>query len=84
MPVTNVAEWRERRDEIVRNMQRVMGQVLQRDQKPRAVWDEHETMLQAIAAGDGPRAEILARDHIMSAAEFMISGLQEKHPPKVR
>ena len=65
-------------------MQRVMGQVLQRDQKPRAVWDEHETMLQAIAAGDGPRAEILARDHIMSAAEFMISGLQEKHPPKVR
>ena len=65
-------------------MQRVMGQVLQRDHKPRAVWDEHETMLQAIAAGDGPRAETLAREHIMSAAEFMISGLQEKQLPTGR
>ncbi len=61
-------------------MQRVMGQVLQRDDKPRDVWDEHEAMLEAIAGGDAGRAESLAREHISAAAEFMIGRLPADGP----
>ncbi|WP_342128474.1 GntR family transcriptional regulator [Hydrogenophaga sp. OTU3427] len=57
------------------NTQRVMGEVLMRDNKPRDIWDQHEALLQAIAAGDGERAEQLARQHIQEAADFMIARL---------
>jgi DNA-binding GntR family transcriptional regulator len=33
--------------------QRVMGEVLMRDEKPRDIWYQHETLLAAIAKGDG-------------------------------
>ena len=56
-------------------MQRVMGQVLLRDHKPRDIWQEHEQMLQAVAAGDAAGAEVLARAHITRAADFMIANL---------
>ncbi|MEY4749822.1 MAG: hypothetical protein RIQ60_2036 [Pseudomonadota bacterium] len=56
-------------------MQRVMGQVLVQDTKPRDIWLEHEQMLAAVATGDAARAEVLAREHITSAADFMIAGL---------
>ena len=58
-------------------MQRVMGQVLIRDHKPRDVWEEHEQLLKAVAAGDADRAEVLARAHITAAADFMIARLEE-------
>ncbi|MDE2371538.1 MAG: GntR family transcriptional regulator [Burkholderiales bacterium] len=61
-------------------MQRVMGQVLLRDHKPRDVWNEHEKMLTAIAKGRADEAERLARDHILMAAEFMIAGLAAEPP----
>ena len=56
--------------------QRVMGEVLMRDDKPRDIWDQHEAMLEAVATGDGPQAEALARRHILDAADFMIERLQ--------
>ncbi len=56
--------------------QRVMGEVLMRDDKPRDIWDQHEALLEAVATGDGPRAETLARQHILEAADFMIRRLQ--------
>jgi DNA-binding GntR family transcriptional regulator len=56
--------------------QRVMGEVLMHDDKPRDIWDQHEYMLDAVAAGDGKHAETLAREHILDAAEFMIERLQ--------
>lgn len=66
-------------------MQRVMGQVLARDDKPRDIWDEHEIMLAAIARGDAAEAERLAREHVTAAANFMISrltpGATESDPP---
>ncbi len=58
------------------NTQRVMGEVLMRDDKPRDIWNEHEALLDAVAAGDGERAEKLARRHILDAAEFMIRRLR--------
>ena len=58
--------------------QRVMGEVLMRDEKPRDIWDQHEAMLAAVAQGDGPGAEDLARQHVMQAANFMITRLRSQ------
>lgn len=58
--------------------QRVMGEVLMRDDKPRDIWDQHEALLAAVAAGQGEHAEQLARRHILDAADFMIRRLQQE------
>lgn len=58
-------------------MQRVMGQVLIRDHKPRDVWKEHEDMLDVLISGNAARAEEMARAHITGAADFMISQLAQ-------
>ena len=60
------------------NTQRVMGEVLMRDEKPRDIWDQHEALLEAVIAGDGVRAERLARRHIEQAADFMIERLRRE------
>jgi DNA-binding GntR family transcriptional regulator len=52
--------------------QRVMGEVLMRDEKPRDIWDQHEAMLAAISQGNGDAAELAAREHIMQTAAFII------------
>ena len=52
--------------------QRVMGEVLMRDEKPRDIWDQHEALLAAIISGDGQAAEAHAREHILAAANFII------------
>ncbi len=56
-------------------MRRVMGEVLMREEKPRDIWDQHETIVEAISAGDAENAERLARQHIVQAADFMIQRL---------
>ena len=58
--------------------QRVMGEVLMRDEKPRDIWNQHEALLSAVAAGDGKLAERLARQHIDQAADFMIARLRHE------
>ena len=55
--------------------QRVMGEVLMRDEQPRDIWDQHEALLAAVMAGDGAEAERLARQHVVQAAEIMIARL---------
>lgn len=59
--------------------QRVMGEVLMRDEQPRDIWNQHQAMLDAISAGDAQTAEELARRHILQAAGIMIRRLGEKH-----
>ena len=58
------------------NTQRVIGEVLLRDKRPRDIWDQHAALLDAVAAGDGRKAEKLAREHIEQAANFMIQRLR--------
>ncbi len=58
--------------------QRVMGQVLISDDKPRDIWDQHAAILKAIAKGDGERAEALVRSHLTQAADFMVARLRGK------
>lgn len=56
--------------------QRVMGEVLVKDETPRDIWNQHAQILSAIADGDGDRAEALARGHITQASEFMVARLR--------
>ena len=56
--------------------QRVMGEVLIRDEKPRDIWDQHEAIMKAIAKGDAERAETLVRLHLTQAAGFMVARLR--------
>jgi DNA-binding GntR family transcriptional regulator len=56
--------------------QRVMGEALSRDKKPRDVWDQHAAILKAVAQGDGQRAEALVRAHLGQAAKFMVNRLR--------
>ena len=58
-------------------MQRVMGEVLMRNETPAAIWAQHEAMLDAVIAADGDAAERLAREHITQAAEIAIERLPQ-------
>lgn len=56
--------------------QRVMGEVLIKDETPRDIWDQHAAILDAIAKGNAAKAEALARTHITQAADFMVNRMQ--------
>jgi len=58
--------------------QRVMGEVLMRDERPRDIWNQHEEMLDAVMKGNGEAAEKLARQHILQAAHFMVTRLRSE------
>jgi DNA-binding GntR family transcriptional regulator len=60
------------------NTQRVMGEVLLRDERPRDIWNQHEALLETLIAGDAKKAEKLARQHIEQAADFMIRRLRRQ------
>ena len=60
------------------NTQRVMGEVLMRDETPRDIWNQHEALLEAVMAGDSMTAETMARHHITQAADFMIQRLNNE------
>jgi DNA-binding GntR family transcriptional regulator len=62
--------------------QRVMGEVLMKDERPRDIWDQHEQILDAIIQGDGVSAEALARKHITQAANFMVTRLRSQQVAK--
>lgn len=58
--------------------QRVMGEVLTKDETPRDIWDQHAAIIDAIARGAPAKAETLARNHITQAADFMVARLHGK------
>ncbi len=51
-----------------RHLRRVMGAVLQSSRQREHVWDEHESIAQAIAAGDAARAVCLVEHHALQAS----------------
>ena len=60
-------------------LRRLMGEVLRSDEgMPSTVWDEHAAILDAIIAGNGNRAEKLSREHVSSAADFIVARLQSR------
>lgn len=61
--------------------QRVMGEVLMKDETPRDIWKQHSAILEAIVRGDSVMAEALARSHITHAADFMLARLQTEVEP---
>ncbi len=62
--------------------QRVMGEVLIKDEKPRDIWNQHAEILDAIIKGDGDRAEMLVRSHLSQAAGFMVARLLGQPPAR--
>ena len=61
--------------------QRVMGEVLMKDETPRDIWDQHSAILEAIVRGDPALAEALARSHITQAANFMVARMRSEVEP---
>ncbi len=60
-----------------RHLRRMMGAVLQQSRRRQAVWDEHEAVARAIAAGDGDKAARLIEQHSQRAGEDLAARLTE-------
>ncbi len=58
-----------------RHLRRVMGAALQQSKQRETVWDEHEAIAKAIAAGDGNRAASLIEQHGQHASENLAERL---------
>ena len=58
-----------------RHLRRVMGAVLQHSRQREALWDEHEAIAKAIAAGDGGRAALLIEQHSQRASKNLAARL---------
>ena len=61
-----------------RHLRRVMGAVLQSSRQRETVWDEHEAIAQAIAAGDAQRAVSLIDHHSQQASMNLTERLTEQ------
>lgn len=54
-----------------RFLRRVMGDVLRHAEPPRTIWRQHETIVEAILAGDPPEAEARAVEHARVAVGML-------------
>ncbi len=65
------------------HLRRVMGAVLQQGQSRQGIWDEHQAIAAAIAAGDANRAARLSEGHADSARLSLGARLQRalQQPP---
>ena len=59
------------------HLRRVMGAVLQSAGQREAIWDEHQEMAQAIAAGNVARAVEMSEQHANEARHNLVSRLNE-------
>jgi len=60
-----------------RHLRRVMGAVLQQSKRRSTVWDEHEAIAAAIAAGDAARASRLIEQHGQRASDNLADQLAQ-------
>lgn len=61
------------------HIRRAMGETLQTSALREPVWDEHETIAQAVADGDAERAEQIMRGHNDRASRHLGHGLQARN-----
>ncbi len=59
------------------HLRRVMGEVLQSSRQRSPVWDEHEAIANAIAAGDADRASRLIDQHSRAASDNLAARLTQ-------
>ena len=59
------------------HLRRVMGAVLQSTRQRETLWDEHEAIAAAIAAGDGKAAVRLIEDHAREASANLVARLTQ-------
>lgn len=64
------------------HLRRVMGAVLREERQREPVWDEHEAIALAIAAGDPERAAQLTEQHSQDAAANLAERLNHFLPPR--
>ena len=65
-----------------RHLRRVMGAVLQLSKRRDGIWDEHEAIAAAIAAGDGNRAARLIEQHGQRASDNLAEQIVEILEPQ--
>ena len=63
------------------HLRRVMGAVLQSTEQRLSVWNEHEELAQAIAAGDEEAAEKICETHMLNASSKLLARLEEMLEP---
>ena len=66
------------------HLRRVMGAVLQSSPQREAIWDEHEAIAAAIAAGNAKRAATLIDQHALRASENLRARLAEVLNPSLK
>lgn len=59
------------------HLRRVMGEVLRKAESPRAIWEQHQNILDAVVEGDAESAKTLAIDHVDRASESLASALSK-------
>lgn len=65
-------------DQHWRHLRRAMGAVLQAEPQRESLWDEHEAIAAAIAAGDAGEAARLSEEHVARASEALGRRLAEQ------
>ena len=66
---------------IWRTVQRVMGEVLYRGGSPAWVWEDHASILTAVATGETDRAEALARRHAEHGERLILDAMAARLDP---
>ncbi|MBJ2155350.1 GntR family transcriptional regulator [Variovorax sp. IB41] len=61
-----------------RHLRRAMGAVLQAEPQRESLWDEHEAIANAIAAGNADRAARLSEEHVAQASDALARRLTEQ------
>ncbi|WGT61611.1 GntR family transcriptional regulator [Variovorax paradoxus] len=61
-----------------RHLRRAMGAVLQAEPQRESLWDEHQAIADAIAAGNAQRAAQLSEEHVAQASEALSRRLAQQ------
>ena len=60
-----------------RFLRRAMGEVLRKALLPKEIWRQHADILSAVLKADPDQAERLATDHVLQAAEKLVSAISD-------